>query len=398
LINFVPRDAIVLERIELPLAEFASARRQYLHRLLTAKGLSIGTPQRGATTSSMGERVSGWFAGKNDPTRVVAIAHKVLLLEKVRIVVQLAETLAWLHGQKDVVHKDLALDNVMVRVAPLSANDEAWRGEQRPVVTAGDLLNDLASCHSFRAVLIDFGLSDTSIPTRAWYDDAAATGQNKEPFLSPEAKDRKVQINLTQRLIFSPAEKTFEIPPELQGMLREGDTIVDRQDPDHRFEFRVEQVQGTRATYSYSYEAPERRDFRQIVLEQPLLEPHDVFALGALFYYLLTERFVVSRGNGELRGLDQDLRGLLRELESHGTPVEKGTMQREGLYREVRSAIYAPAWHDDLMLIILRAMTRGLPHSYARNRIHRGPEPAQQFLLEVKRLHNEIQRDIVSSW
>ena len=45
-----------------------------------------------------------------------------------------------------------------------------------------------------------------------------------------------------------------------------------------------------------------------------------------------------------------------------------------------------------MIVIILRAMTRGLPGSYARTRIHRGGEPAQRFLLEIERLHHDIQR------
>jgi serine/threonine protein kinase len=395
LINFALRQAIVMERLELRLEEFASARRQTVHRTLKEKGYSLG-PTQPPPPGSLGDRVSGWFSSRSDPARTVMVAQKLLLLEKVLIVEQIAEAIAWLHGTKGMVHKDLALDNVMVRFA--GTGNTPWHGEGNKAVTISDVLNDLMNYQTFRAVIIDFGLSDTSVPTRAWYDDAAATGQIKAPFLSPEAKARQVTISLAHKIRFNTADKTFEVPPELTGMLMEGDTIVDEQDQDHRFEFRVVQMSGGRAIYTHENESPEHREFRRVVVENPLLEPHDVFALGTLFYYLLTERFMVAQRNGEPRRLDEDLRGLLRELTTHGTTIRKDAVQQEGLYREVRDAIQAPFWRDEMMQIILRATTRGLPGSYAQSRIHRGPDAARRFLIELKRLHHDMQRDIVSSW
>ncbi|MFY0540416.1 protein kinase [Nannocystis pusilla] len=148
---------------------------------------------------------------------VAAPAHlravrKALLLEKVLAVVQLVEGVAWLHGEKRIIHKDLAADNIMVRFSGVRNSKSNWRGEHRLEMNVSDILNDITGYPTFRTLLIDFGLADESTPTRSWYDDDEATGQNKGPFLSPEAKNRRQDVGLDQPLAFSPEEKTFVIP------------------------------------------------------------------------------------------------------------------------------------------------------------------------------------------
>ena len=91
------------------------------------------------------------------------------------------------------------------------------------------------------------------------------------------------------------------------------------------------------------------------------------------------------------------LHSLADSVERLGRPVVVPTIQGRDHYAAVRDAIRSPYWRDELLVIILRAMTRGLPGSYARSRIDRGPKAAQRFLLEVKRMHHHIQRDIVSA-
>ena len=54
-------------------------------------------------------------------------------------------------------------------------------------------------------------------------------------------------------------------------------------------------------------------------------------------------------------------------------------------------------WRDRLMELVMSAMVRGRPGSLVESRIDRGPRPAQRLLLEVKRLHHHIQRDVVSA-
>ncbi|MFY0537738.1 hypothetical protein [Nannocystis pusilla] len=42
------------------------------------------------------------------------------------------------------------------------------------------------------------------------------------------------------------------------------------------------------------------------------------------------------------------------------------------------------------MLVILRAMVRGRPESFVRDRTVRGPRPAQRFLTELKRIQHGL--------
>lgn len=388
IINFVHREAIVMEHLSLGLKDFARSRRENVHEQMRRKVTESRAIARPAKTS-VGSKAMHWISTRLRSDRTAELSNKALLLEKVLAVVQLVEAVAWLHGEKQIVHKDLAVDNIMIRFTGHHSSKTAWRGDQRPDVSPRDILNDLTGYPTFHALLIDFGLADHSIPTRAWYDDAEATGQHKGPFLSPEAKNRKQDVALENPVVFSREDRTFVIPPELRGLslpLMPGDIISHPLDEEHQYDLRIEALLEGGKIARYSGDPPEEQDYRRCTVERLLLEPHDIFALGALFYYLLSEDITrVER-----------LHGLVDTAQEMRRPINVSAIRSYNLYPPVRQAIRSSFWQDQMMVIILRAMTRGLPGSYVRTRIERGVEPVQRFLLEIKRLHHDIQRDIIS--
>ena len=390
IINFVHRDAIVMEHLTLGLRDFARRRREEVMEQWRKKGGDTGALVLASKSGRLASLAS-LLSRKWRHRRSTELMEKALLLEKVLVVVQLAEAVAWLHGEKQIVHKDLAADNIMVRFSGIRTSKSSWRGEHRPEMSVHDILNDITSYPTFRTLLIDFGLADEATPTRSWYDDDEATGQNKGPFLSPEAKNRRQDVGLDHPLPFSPEDKTFVIPPEMRGLslpLMPGDMISHWLDEEHVHDLKIEAIIDGGKVARFAGTAPQVQDYRRCIVERPLLEAHDIFALGALFYFLLSE---------DITRMDP-LHALVYTAQEKRRPVDVGALRGLDLYPGVRKAIRSAFWQDQMIVIILRAMTRGLPGSYARTRIDRGPEPAQRLLLEVKRLHHAIQRDIVSTF
>lgn len=388
ILNFVHREAIVMEHLTLGLKDFSRQRREDVIEQWKRKA-SNSQALVPASKPDLRTRLAAWLPKRWVRDRFAELIHKALLLEKVLVAVQLVESVTWLHGEKQIVHKDLASDNVMIRFAGQAGNRAIWRGEHRPEVSARDILNDMTGYPTIRALLIDFGLADHSVPTRSWYDDAEAAGQHKGPFLSPEAKNRRQEIALEHSISFSPSTRTFSIPPELRGLslpLMQGDIISHSLDEEHLYDLKIEAILDSGKTAKYLGDLPEAPDYRRCVVERPLLEPHDVFALGALFYFLLSE---------DLTRVER-LHALVDTAQEMRRPVGISSIRSYDLFPSVRKAIRASYWQDEMLVIILRAMTRGLPGSYAKTRIDRGAEPAQRFLLEIKRLHHEIQRDIIA--
>lgn len=390
IINFVHRDVIVMEHLTLGLRDFARRRREEVMELWKKKGGETGALVLASKPGWMA-RLASVLPKKWLRQRSSEMLEKALLLEKVLVVVQLVEAVAWLHGEKRIIHKDLASDNIMVRFSGIRHNKSNWRGENRPEMSFHDILNDITSYPTFRTLLIDFGLADEATPTRSWYDDDEATGQNKGPFLSPEAKNRRQDIGLDQPLTFSTDDKVFVIPPEMRGLslpLMVGDLISHHLDEDHVHDLKIEAITESGKGAKYSGVAPEAQDYRRCIVERPLLEPHDIFALGALFYFLLSEDITRM----------EPLHALVYTVQEKRRPVDVQGLRGLDLYPGVRKSIRSAFWQDEMIVIILRAMTRGLPGSYAKTRIDRGCEAAQRFLLEIKRLHHAIQRDIVSTF
>lgn len=386
LINFVNRDALVMELIDTKLEEFAERRR----RSLAAANGGLGQRLLDARRSDgvVGRLLAAWNRNRLD-----VLHEKVMLLEKTLLMVQLAESVAWLHGSKRIIHKDLTPDNVMVRFTGTAPADDstrtsAWRGELPGGLR--ELLNNMASYPTFTVQVIDFGLADRDQPSRSWYDDSTAIGHKKAPFLSPEAQrlNRTQEINASCRLVFEHEAGRFQVPPDLvnygQGILA-GDVLVDRRDYEHRHDLKITKVEGGYAYYEGS--PPQGLGVQSFELVRPLCEPHDIYALGAIYYYLLTENY---------RQVDS-LRGLVEGLEQKPCALTAAALRDRDLYPSLRAAIREKHWQDEMMILILQAMTRGLPESFAQRRIDRGPELAQRFLRAAKQLYYRMQQEILSA-
>ncbi len=120
------------------------------------------------------------------------LLSKAILLEKVRLMVELAEAVDWLHGEKRIVHKDLAPDNLMVSfvgsddvdwVSFVGHQDAARRGRDPGVLH--EALSRAVSSPRFHLHVIDFGLSDKDQLTRSWYEEETGSGL-KQPSSRPK--------------------------------------------------------------------------------------------------------------------------------------------------------------------------------------------------------------------
>jgi hypothetical protein len=72
-------------------------------------------------------------------------------------------------------------------------------------------------------------------------------------------------------------------------------------------------------------------------------------------------------------------------------------LTRNEHYLKRRSAILARFWQDELLVLILRAMSRGTEGSLCQSRIDRRAEPAQILLSETRRIYHGIQREIFAA-
>lgn len=381
LLNFVDREVVVMELIEHGLLEFAQLQREAM--------VKIGA-------DSLRERTSGGGAGVLEsarrffaPDRDRAVAQKVSLLQKVHLMVQLAEAVAWLHGEKRIVHKDLAPDNVMVERVGEDDGVHDWRGESgRPLRS---LLFDLGSFPRYGLKVIDFGLSDKDELSRSWYEEQDVVASAvKMPYTSPEAKRRKERIN--DRIEFLEDQPAFRVPRGLLSTylsVMPGDLLADPADTrhDHDLEITSVEVDPSGGYLAFFQGTPgEHRPQYEIV--RRMGEPHDIYATGALFYYILTgQHEEVDRLASLVTLLQEDQQ---RELSPAALRVDK-------YYCGRRDALPEPYFGDELLYLILRAMVRGRPGSFVRSRIDRGPEAAQQLLRETRALYSAIQRDLLDA-
>jgi serine/threonine protein kinase len=380
LLNFVDREVVVMELVEHGLVEFGLLRAQELQKI-GAQTLYAQGPQESGSLKSV--------AGMLRPDRDEVLAQKVSLLEKLYLMVQLAEAVAWLHGEKRIIHKDLAPDNVMIHYAGDDGGISDWRGEQNR--SPRELLTAVASFPRFSLKVIDFGLADKDELSRSWYEEQDVVASAiKMPYTSPEARRRKERIN--EPLDFQREESCFRVPRSLHSSylsVLPGDLLADTSDARHDHDLEIVRVELDPATGNYlAYfrgEPAARAPSQQYELVRRLGEPHDVYAVGALFYYLLTGKHEeVDRLASLVNLLQQDQQ---REL----TPF---ALRRDKYYQGRRNAIPEPLFRDELMMLILRAMVRGRPDSFVQSRIDRGAGPAQTLLRETQKLYAAVQRDL----
>lgn len=406
LINFVDRDAVVMELLEQGLPHFQENRRRTYARLCRQHGILL--PESYEESSDAVPAVMATSAAQLNAPQLdtpllraaqppeLAFVQKVMLLEKVFLMVQLAESVAWLHGEQQIVHKDLAPDNIMIAALPDPGEvDDDWRGLS--VGGLAEALTSLATYPSFDAKVIDFGLADQLQLTRNWYEEPVQNiATEKRAYLSPEALNRKRHIY--QRLDFDSATRRFIIPevlrPDKDGELsiKPGDLLVDESDPTHGYCLTVTAVEQDaqdrrifRATFAG--EVPPCPQARQFDLLHPLGEAHDIYALGAIFYFILT---------GDHTGVAK-LVNIIGPLQDKPEPLRPEVLAAKiPSYPLARERLPEKYFADELLILILRAMIRGLPESFVSSRVERGPEPARKLLHETRRLYNQIKADVLS--
>lgn len=361
IVNFVLREAMVMEALEMSLAKFA----EYVD---DADAGAVG---------SRGQGLRRFFGVAPAAARRQALRQRVKLLAKVRLMVQIGETVAWLHGTKQVVHKDLAPDNVMIQHAPCE------QGAGWAVGDAITALLDEAANPCVKSCVIDFGLSDKEKLTRSWYEDAETSlATHKLPYLSPEARYRRQPIGAN--LEVDSAQRRFRIPASLEqspASIFPMDIIADSYDHAHVRDLPVARIESDGGHRFAFFEGPPPKAVsRHLEIVRPLGEAHDVYALGAIFYYILTGRHDQVEALGNLVGSIQD----------QPCPLERTSLARRDNYPNRLQAIREPFWRHELMVVVLRAMVRGRPESYVADRTVRGPEPAQRFLTELKHIQHGL--------
>ena len=391
LLNFVEREVVVMELVEHGLLDLQRLQSEELGKLgLSAP--SSSQSQRGPLDSSgtaLPVRESLWQ--RLLPDRESLLLQRVSLLQKLYLMVQLAEAVAWLHGEKRIIHKDLAPDNILISHLGDEGGVSDWRGEsqQRP----RERLEALASFPRFGLKVIDFGLADKDELSRSWYEEQDVVASAvKMPYTSPEARRRKERIN--EAIEVDKEAGRFRVPRALMSTylsVLPGDLLADTRDVwhDHDLEIlRLEPDGQTGDMLAYFRGTPAAQAGRHYELVRRMGEPHDIYAVGALFYYILTGRHEeVDRTSSLVNLLQEDQQ---RELSLSALGQDKYYIAR-------RSAIPEPFFRDELMMLILRAMVRGRPQSFVRSRMDRGPQAAQQLLAETQRLYHAVQRELHSA-
>jgi len=368
IINFVLREAMVMESLEMSLADYSA----YVEDPDPLAGADIGPF----------ERFQHYFGLLSQRRRAAILEQKVRLLGKVHLMVQISEAVVWLHATKKVVHKDLAPDNIMIRHAPCGSSTI---GIDDPVRA----LLDQAANFCTEVCVIDFGLSDKEKLTRSWYEDAEVSmATTKLPYLSPEARYRRQALGTG--LEIDRAQRRFRVPASLEqspASIRPEDIIADNLDATHLHDLKIDRVEEENGhRFAYFKETPPKLIPRQLEIVRPLGEAHDVYALGAILYYILTGRHDQVEHLSNLAGSIQD----------QPCALDRRSLVRRDNYSNRRNGIREPFWRDPLMRIILRAMVRGRPESFVSDRTVRGPDPAQRFLAELKQIQQGLISEIFS--
>jgi serine/threonine protein kinase len=391
IINFVDRKAIIMEVLSQELSQFLATRRQNLaqiwQRYARHPTKSAANPTAKPTPVPMLAGLTEALADGNRRDR--ALLHRAILLEKVRLMAQLGEAMAWLHGEKRIVHKDIAPDNVMVGM--IGGMDSRWRGEPAP--TLRDFVNEMVTQPIAEVQLIDFGLSDRDVLSRNWYDEQPAKGNNKLYYISPEASRREEFLN--KGLDFDLDRERFEIPSTLAD-IEPSDIIADDAYPDRHHDLYIQAIEpganGIRHARYQGTPPPQNREQRLKIVRR-LGEAHDIYSLGAVFYFILTHD---HRQVGNLKSLVETIQETIGKRKGQQETLTRAFVNRYPTFRARREAIPEPFVQDDLLMLILRMMVRGASNSFVHSRIERGPHPAQAVLREVTRIHHDLLQSLLT--
>ncbi|MGB1013768.1 MAG: protein kinase domain-containing protein, partial [Nannocystaceae bacterium] len=365
IINFVDRRVIVMEKLGSSLDECFDNFRSPASSISTAP-----TPTE-------------WKGAPEDYQR---LRQKVHLLHKMDLMIQLAEAVYRLHDKHDLIHRDLAPDNVMIQMQGHEISDEN-------LFVLGD--QDLFDTRCpWRLKLIDFGLSEDGETNEVmpWYAIGDVNTQgNKWPYMSPEAKTRETDLrNIVARNLTSDG---FVLPEELSvgdHAPKRGDLIADKSQHDPECEFKIVEITANESGQPVAVldRTPSPNiSGRALQLIRRLGRAHDVYSTGAMLYYVLTgahsktnvlASFVVGQQNNPLDFLASEL-------------------NRHPDYPGIRDAIPAEEyWSDQLMIVILRAMVRGQKGSFVPSRTDVSSDGIRQLRDELTRLYHLIQREVVA--
>jgi len=374
LLNFVDREVVVMELVEHGLTDLSQLQRQATDRICRPKGSESGSASGMILPTS-----------KSD----ARLAQKALLCEKLHLMVQLADALAWLHGEKRIIHKDLAPDNVMVVARSDTDGVNDWRGES--LVALREQLQQVAAFPRFAVKVIDFGLADKDELSRSWYEEQdVVAAAFKLPYTSPEARRRKERV--AEPIQFVQGSASFVVPQGLSSSylsLLPGDLLTDVNDThhDHDLESVRSEMGPSGPLAHFRGDPPPNPAASRFEVIRRLGEAHDVYAMGALFYFILT---------GKHEEVDRlgSLVNLLQEADKRD--IALGSLSADQYYCARRDAIPEPFFRDELLLLCLRAMVRGRPQSLLASRIDRGPEAAQALLRETRALYRAVLEDVMS--
>ena len=380
IINFVDRPAIVLELEECKLDEIKQRRSGHFAKQFQQ-------------SIAPANHVNQTLLSKRRMAKEHVRLERAMALDKLRHMVQVVESVAWLHGELKIIHKDLTPDNIMVNYG--ADNFTTAQVGYGSVMYARELVQDLISHPNVLLKVIDFGLADRDSLTRKWYEerDINTSGMEKQPYFSPEAIQRFQRVNLT----FDSTQKRFVVPRELLKSplgVHEGDVLAFQWDHNHEYELTITRIErGPESDTCYAYfegKVPPTQQQRETQLILPLGEAHDIYSIGALFYFILTEEHLNVQGLSSFVRVLQDRPCELTASELKRRHGETYLGHRDYLM------IPDPYWRDRAMELILRAMVRGRTHSFNESRTERGARPALDLLRETKRIYREFEEELLS--
>lgn len=391
ILNFVDRNALVMELLEIKLPDFLEQRRSKLQEI--AAGYGAATTEPGRQSKAWWRRAAGRLADLWNHDRADMLLSKAILLEKMRLMVELAEAVDWLHSEKRIVHKDLAPDNLMVNVSTHPSSDWVGLIGGREADSGGDrlrsfheALSSAVSSPRFHLCVIDFGLSDKDKLTRSWYEEEMGISSIKQPFLSPEA--RFIRQRIGERINIE--DGRFRVPPPLTNKLMVTDIIADVRDPNHDHDLTITRIETSPSGETFAYfegsPSPNPKNQQFEVVYRPG-EAHDLYAVGALFYYILTEQ------QDEV----EKLNGFINSMPDVGLKLDARALVRDDRYMTRRNALREKFWQDELMVLILSAMVRGQPGSLKVSRIDRNPRSTRELLARTRQIYHGIQREILAA-
>lgn len=327
-------------------------------------------------------------------SRQVCQIQRAMALNKLMLMVQLAEAVSKLHGPLEIVHKDLTPDNIMVNFK--ADLNQPVRMQMPRNLPLSMILHDAINVAECEVKIIDFGLADNKQLSRKWYEEKdIVNGIDKSPYFSPEALGRVQRIS--EELKIEHDLKRFVIPSDLinsNTSVHEGDVLSFQWDVHHEHDLVIKRIEKNaeegKAFAYFEGRAPPVSQLHSCQLVMPLSEAHDLYSIGALYYYIFTEKHLSVHQFASFVSVLQTDRCEL---------TAKDLLKRHGhSYLLFRDALPIPDeyWRDRVMEIILRAMVRGRRHSFNSSRCERGPRAAQDLLWKTKRAFQGFQQQIQS--